>query len=239
MCLLFFVGGVFYPFFLRGGETDPKALFVEGNEAYQKGDYRGAVDAYEKMTNQGLISPALCYNLGNAYYRLNRPGPARLWFERALRLNPGDEDIRYNLSRLRSKLEEDPPGFVDQILLRFSSVLGGVFVLNVLFFIFLTVSLFRDAEPLWWARWGTGVLLVVLSVGVVLLFPARSRREGVILTPRAEARVGPSSQEQVGFVVPEGRKVELFETINGWTAVGLPEKSLKGWVLRESVRSIQ
>ena len=41
------------------------------------------------------------YNLGNAFYKSNEIGKAALCYERALRLNPSDDDVAYNLAHLR------------------------------------------------------------------------------------------------------------------------------------------
>ena len=37
------------------------------------------------------------YNLANAYFKVGRYGKAILYYNRALRLAPGDAEIRYNL----------------------------------------------------------------------------------------------------------------------------------------------
>jgi tetratricopeptide (TPR) repeat protein len=72
-----------------------------GNEAYLHGDYAAAVAAYEEVDRQGPASSDLAFNLGDAYFRKGAIGPAIWAFERALALDPGDEDARYNLDKAR------------------------------------------------------------------------------------------------------------------------------------------
>jgi tetratricopeptide (TPR) repeat protein len=219
----------------RAAETSPEAMFQSANAAYQKGDYALARESYEQILRQGLGSPALYYNLGNAFHRLNQPGPARLWYERALREAPGDPDVRYNLAHMRSQLEEDDPGFSDALALRAPAILSGLLLLNAIFFVLLGISLFRENEILWWARWISALALAVGLVAAVAGAMARSRAYGVIMASGAEARAGPALQEPVSFVAPEGRRVAVFENLDEWTAVGLPEKGLKGWLAKTSV----
>ena len=45
--------------------------------------------------------PILEFNLGDAYFRKGAVGPAIWAFERALALDPGDEDARYNAEQAR------------------------------------------------------------------------------------------------------------------------------------------
>ena len=230
---LFAVGG----YWARAADLPPEPLFKEANDAYQKGDYAAARESYEKIVSQGLGSPSLYFNLGNTFHRLKRLGPARLWYERALAETPGDGDIRFNLATLRSQLEEDTPGFLEELSLRAPILMAAALLFNFLFFCFLGVSLFRETEALWWARWISGFALLAVFGIAVAAGVSLSQDHGVVLS-RAEARAGPNDQEPVGFVVPEGRRVALFQSVNGWTAIGLPEKGLKGWVPDNTVEPI-
>lgn len=72
-----------------------------GNEAYLHGDYAGAVAAYEEVERHGVGSSDVAFNLGDAYFRKGALGPAIWAFERALALDPNDEDARYNLNQAR------------------------------------------------------------------------------------------------------------------------------------------
>ena len=54
------------------------------------------------LENKGE-SADIYYNLGNSYYKMNNIAKAVLNYERALLLNPGNNDIRFNLELARSK----------------------------------------------------------------------------------------------------------------------------------------
>ena len=54
------------------------------------------------MASEGE-SADIYYNLGNSYYKNKNIAKAVLNYERALLMNPGDADIRFNLEMARSK----------------------------------------------------------------------------------------------------------------------------------------
>ena len=78
-----------------------EAFFDEGNQRYQNGDFDGAVASYARILEAGLESGDLYYNLGNTYFKRGEIGPAILYYERARRLMPADEDLLANLALAR------------------------------------------------------------------------------------------------------------------------------------------
>lgn len=78
-----------------GAEKDPanaqlkaRALFAQGQLAYLRGDYAGALVAFNKAV---LAEPELVaahYSLGNAYLATNQPAQAVKAYQRAAELNP-------------------------------------------------------------------------------------------------------------------------------------------------------
>ena len=62
---------------------EAQALFVEGNDAYYKGDYATAKDRYEKLLAAGLGGPDVLFNLGTTHLAAGELGPAVLELERA------------------------------------------------------------------------------------------------------------------------------------------------------------
>jgi len=86
--------------------ASPVEVFTEGNRQYEAGEYEAAVLAYSTLVQRGVVDADLYYNLGNAYYKLGMLGPAMLYYERASRLAPRDEDIAGNRNLLRSLLRD-------------------------------------------------------------------------------------------------------------------------------------
>lgn len=75
----------------------------KANDLYVATSYAQAIEVYEEISKQGYESATLYYNLGNAYYRINKIAPAILNYERALRLDPSNLDIQHNLKLAKAK----------------------------------------------------------------------------------------------------------------------------------------
>jgi hypothetical protein len=220
-------------------ENSAERLFDQANQAYREGSFSAALDAYERIVAEGLGGPELYYNLGNAYYRLGELGEARLWYERALLEEPRDEDIRHNLSLIRSQVHEsEQENWRLWLDTSWPWLAWGTIILHFLFFGLLAAGLYGETEEMWWARWGCGLALGAAVVALLALAPQRARHYGVVVEPRVEARTGPGEEYPAGFVVPEGRKVVFFDSKFGWSQIGVADQGLKGWAPKDAVESI-
>lgn len=90
-----------------------------GAALYKKGDYQKAMEVFgEPLASPAPSAPALAnYNRGNCRYRQGQQsesenpessrmlyGEARAYYRRAIALNPGDADSRYNLAVVEKRL---------------------------------------------------------------------------------------------------------------------------------------
>ncbi len=104
---------------LSAAKADVKSAIQKGNELYKNNQYQLAIDEYNKLIKLGYEGTSLYYNLGNAHYRLGKVGYAILYYEKALKLSPGDEDVKHNLSlvklNLKDKVDTLPPFFIFNI----------------------------------------------------------------------------------------------------------------------------
>ena len=81
--------------------ADVPQLFSDANAAYLSGDLARASASYEALVAEGMTSSELETNLGAAWLRQGKRGLAALHFERALVLDPGDDDARADLLEVR------------------------------------------------------------------------------------------------------------------------------------------
>jgi len=87
-------------------------LFSKANNLYQTGKYTEAIELYSIIEKQELISDDLFFNLGNCYYKLNKVAPSIYYYEKALKINPANEDASINLAfakRMTIDVIEDLP----------------------------------------------------------------------------------------------------------------------------------
>src|SRR3989475_11152109 len=83
---------------------DVSTAFDQANKLYEEGKFTEAAAAYEKMLRQGQASPALYFNLSNAFFKAGQAGRAVLNYRLAERLAPRDPGIRANLKFARNSV---------------------------------------------------------------------------------------------------------------------------------------
>lgn len=93
--------------------ANPESIMRTANEYYKNNRYQLAIDEYNKLIEDDYTGVSLFYNLGNSYYRLGQVGYAILYYEKALEISPGDEDVLHNLElaklNLKDKVDTLPP----------------------------------------------------------------------------------------------------------------------------------
>ena len=209
--------------------------FMKGNESYEKNDYAAAADAYRLAIEEGIADSKLFYNYANTLFRLNQLGPSILFYEKARKLNPDDEDITFNLRFVNSQIVDKNPlpetNFLTKILWYLHSgysINGGLWIFLGLFssiFLFGIGALFTKAG--FRMIFFIGITLCIL--GLMPLAPSlfykinqqESQQFGIVLKPAIEMFSGPGESFQVLTKVHEGTKFEIIETRGEWVSVKL------------------
>jgi tetratricopeptide (TPR) repeat protein len=222
-----------------------------GNEAYLHGDYAAAVAAYEEVARQGVTSADLAFNLGDAYFRKGAIGPAIWSFERALALDSGDEDARYNLDKARKLAarrandrmegEEKDPAWM--------RIVGGLSAATVMWsFIALYVGFFAVLMARRWARHETRPALTasvaVLGAGALLagaLLAGRLHLDripfGVVLPDEIAVKEGADTNYRTSFDAHAGLRVRIVDHDQDWLRVRLAN-GLEGWARAQDIGRI-
>jgi len=219
-----------------------------GNEAYLHGDYAAAVAAYEELDRRGVVSDDLYFNLGAAYFKKGALGPAIWSFERALALDPGDEDARYNLDQARKlaaravhdKLEgEDREApWIRVVTALAPSTETWLFVLvYVGFFLVLALRARADADSRPGLTAGAAVLgAAALLSGALLAGRAQLDRIpfGVVLPDAVAFKDGADVNYRTAFEGHAGLRVRIVDKDQDWLRVRLGN-GLEGWVRSQDV----
>lgn len=95
---------------------NPRLNYNLGVSLYRTDSYKEAIGSFARGSaeaNHPTLQEAAFYNLGNAYFKTKKYKEAITAYEKALKINPKDEDAKFNLE-LAKKLLEDGDGQDDQ-----------------------------------------------------------------------------------------------------------------------------
>jgi tetratricopeptide (TPR) repeat protein len=243
---IFYILFFFFAFTLRGFGND---LLQKAEKAYDSKKYKEAIEAYEKLVNEGFKSYELYFNLGNAYYRDKQLGKAIYNYERARKLNPNDEDVRINLgiatAKTIDKIDAKENFFISAVKSNLLSSfntrgwawlnVGAIILLCILIFLFVsTGSVFVK-------RLSFFLILVLLVASVSTYFLGYSALKSkydnkfAIITAK-ETRImnEPTSTATSKFSLHEGTKIRIVENNGDWVLIKL-DNGNEGWVKLQEV----
>lgn len=229
---------------------DANKTFQEANEAYVNKSYDQAIQLYESISDQGLKSPELFLNLGNAYFQQSKFAQAILSYERGLKLSPNDGDILANLeitnNQLDSEILEVPPF----ILVRWWRSFCNIFSTNIwaiiqvllmgamAFFIgryFLKQDVHLKKKSLY-----TGLLILpffFLSFLAANSSANYANNESAVVMKATAIKDGPDERSgEINQLYP-GNTVIVLDKIDDWCKVKLANQSV-GWIPKESIVKI-
>jgi tetratricopeptide (TPR) repeat protein len=242
LSVLAFSSGVF--------AVDAEADFQKANQLFQDKDYAGAIQLYQQILTQGKESAPLYFNLGNAYFKDGDLGRAILYYLKAQRLDPSDDDIKANLDFARKFTSIQMEGVkLNPISTFFESVVGPYRLstlawlssfLFILFFILLGLRYgfgFRTS-PL---RVGTIVVLVLLVASSWLTtFKYRHdylTKRAVIVAEECPVYSGPYDQSDIELEAAPGLVVEILSKSGDYYNV-LFENKRRGWIKKDLIAEI-
>ena len=229
-----------------------EALVAQSNKAYNEGLYAEAAKLYEQVAATGYESPELYYNTGNARFKLNDFPGAILWYERARRLDPGNEDILFNLnvanSKIADKIEPVPEMFYRRwyftLVDRLSADGWAWASVSCFLAAFAMAVLYLLASRMFLRKagfWSAGVFLVLFLFGLVFSFSANEKayntEEAIIFTPTVTVKSSPDEKSIDLFVLHEGTKVRIMDRIGEWYEVRIANGSV-GWLLSSTMERI-
>lgn len=241
-------------FFLCGlmATAQNDSLFEEANSAYQEGDYEVAVNKYEEILDKGETSAELYYNLGNAYYKLNKVAPSIYNYEKALQLDPTDEDILNNIEFARNMAIDDIEAVqkngIDKWVNDLISVFGHstwavlAIVFSILFVVFFLWYYFSGSPLSKRILFGVAIASFVFCiVSVVFAFQQKAYIEdnqyAIVFSEEAEVRDEPNLRGDSSFELHEGTKARVLENYQEWSRIELANGA-QGWMKTEDLRKL-
>lgn len=232
---------------LANAATAPGAWADSAQKAYDNEEFEKALNHYRSI-ERDFRSPSLYYNMGNAAFRAGKLGHAVLFFQKARKMAPWDEDIHHNLElvqqEVQDEFEQEEPrtlsdGFKEFVV---AAPLGNWWRLALFFSLLLGASL----VVLTFA--GRSWRNILLSVAFLFFFlggvayGAERWKEGimrqtehlVILSPSVRVKHEPTSDGSTAFILHEGSTVELRKEKDAWVELRTPDEQI-GWIPSDEV----
>jgi tetratricopeptide (TPR) repeat protein len=225
-------------------QTIQNQEFEKANFYYNEARYDTAVVLYENIISEGYISAPLLYNIGNAYFKMRNYPMAILNYEKALKFEPDNEEIKQNLSianaLITDKIEPVPEFFIKKIWKNIGNKLSAnewaivslvliAIVLIVLFLYFTARS--RGQKK---AMFFVGILLIVICLCSIIFASQKYRymnehNEAIVMMPTITVKSSPSSSGTDLFVLHEGTKVRIIDDTDNWNKIKIADGSV-GWL---------
>lgn len=226
--------------------------FKLANKLYDEQKYEEAIEQYELLIKEGKTAADVYYNLGNAYFKNHEIAPAILNYERALKLDPSNEDAAFNLkianNKTIDKVEALPSLFIEnawQTFVTSKSVDGWATLSIISIFIallFFIGYLFLSQIVIKKIGFYGGALLVLVSLFTWFMAHQhssllKSNSDAIVFANISSVMSEPNEKSNKLFTIHEGLKVNLLDEKNGWSKIKIQNGNI-GWVKSEEIEEI-
>lgn len=232
---------------------DGKESFSKATGLYNAGQFEQARAIYSELLDSGYVNSIIHYNLGNTYYRLNKIPQAILNYERAKLLDPLNDDINFNLKlanlKIVDKFEPLPKLFFIEWyeeLLDFANsdtwaYASIILIWVTLLFVFLTFW-FSFPFSVKKSLFMTAVLTFIIGVFTMFMTFRVSVKENlknnaIIFVPSVYIKSSPDNNATDLFILHEGTKLQILESINDWYEVKIQNGNV-GWIQKNNFEVI-
>jgi len=227
-------------------------LQEKANQYYMDRDYNNALKAYTELLAANQISADILYNIGNCHYNMGQLGKAIVYYERASRLNPDDEDISFNLKlaglKTVDKIETVPP----IIYKRWFQAVSGTLTVSQWSIVLIILIWLGFVAWSWYLFSSTVagkktsfVVASALSALCVIVFlfvhetysEAHTRQYGVVLSASSYVKSAPDERGNDQFILHEGTRLEVLDELGEWKKIRIANGSV-GWLKGNSIEVI-
>lgn len=217
------------------------AQFDAANKLYAQGKFAEAATAYDQMIQGGSLSPALYFNLGNAWFKSGHIGRAIAAYRHAREMSPRDPDIRANLQFARNGVPGPKlsPGRAQRWLGKLT-LTEWIALATAAFWVTLGLFIAGQLKPALkpvlhsWLWVAVGVTAVVFT-GVGLAVTQNDARQVAIVASReASVRNSPFDESPAAFTVHDGAELRVLDRKDNWLQV-TDGTTRVGWLKTDAV----
>lgn len=236
--------------FLAIGQNE--TLFEQGKDLYKAEKYQEAIDSWMKILNTNHHSEAIYFNIANAHYKLNNIGPSIYYYEKALQLNPDDDDIKNNLAYAENARIDVIEPLPETIFKRWYKAISGIMdydgwailatILSSIFVVLFLVYYFAFSELKKRLLFTAAALTVcIFLLSLVLAFKTfadfNNSHPAILFAESSEVRSEPRLGSDPSFVLHEGTKVNILEKDGQWCRIKLADGK-DGWVPASDLKEL-
>ena len=196
------------------------------DDSYHQGNYQQAISDYKELLGKG-VSPALYYNLGNAYYRSDSLSKAI--------------NLQFARSKTIDKIAPEDDNFftlVYQSIVNFLNVdtwaVVGIWSIVVALVLMLC---YLFASPLWLRKtgfFGSVAFLFVFIFSTLFAWQQKywfdNSHGAIVMSPAIGVKSAPEDKSPDAYVIHEGTRVNILDDdIKGWKQIQLGD-GREGWI---------
>lgn len=244
---------IFYIILLIFQVSLAQNAFEQGNQYYQRENFLAAISSYESIINSGKESADVYFNLGNCYYKLHKVGPAVYNYEKALLLNPNDQEIKTNLDFARKMAIDDikiiPKVGFHKLIQDFTSTYhydtwAWIAVALALVFFLFFLGYYFSRTTLKKRIFFTGMFVILLgitlsvSAGIFERNRLENEKPAIVFAETAPVKSEPKTSSPDTFILHEGTKVYILESIANWKKIELTDETT-GWIESSAIKELK
>ncbi|MEI6523061.1 MAG: tetratricopeptide repeat protein [Bacteroidota bacterium] len=234
--------------------SNVKSDFEKANALYSQNKFKEAKEVYLEIATQNYRSAELYFNIGNCLYKLDSLEGAILYFERAKKLKPNDEDINLNLQiangKIVDKIEPIPQLFIATYWIEFISFFATyIWAIISIIISFVSVSFFLfyyfAKNPLSKrVFFFSGIFFFLLMIFMLIVthssnnyFSAKDNSRAVIYEDVVNIMSAPNESSMNLFSLHIGTTVQVKEVDGDWLKIKINNGN-EGWIKKIKVRII-
>ncbi|MDP4268360.1 MAG: tetratricopeptide repeat protein [Bacteroidota bacterium] len=227
-------------------------LFEKANKEYSNTNYKEAINTYQQILLTGKASSEIYYNLGNAYFKTSNFPSALLFYEKARRLDPSNDDINFNIRLTNTKIVDKIEAIPEIFFIRWLKAIYGIcstdkwakITIAFSFLIFFSLSIYLLAKNILFKRIAIWVAFSFLFLTVFGFIAANNqynnavkKKEAIMFSPSVTVKSSPDDNSTDLFQIHEGTKVSVIDMVDKWDEIKLANGNV-GWVKSETLEII-
>ncbi len=233
-------------------QNSNKDLFESANLNYKNGAYQKAIDLYLQIEKTQQVSSDLYYNIANSYYKLNNVANTIYYYEKALKLDPLNDDAANNLEFAKRMtidnievlpktfLQKFEANYIQKLSYNQWAILAVIlsFLAATLFLLFYFSSI-SGKKRIYFLTSILSFFLLIIAVFTSFnqYQKAINTKTGIIFAPEVSVNNAPTSNSEEVFVLHEGTKINILDTVDNWKKIKLADGKI-GWILADKLKEL-